>query len=249
MKLGEKLKQLRITNGMSQAELGKKIGMTAQAISSWERGKTDIDIKKLSEICEILGTDADEFLGINKNTDKRASLFDLVIPDEDQILRRYAKLDKHGKDAVKLILEHELARVENGTGTNRAYIYPLVDEIQTVEIDYYPQSAGMGKGQDVIPSFPEKLEMSIDKVPEYTDYVIRVTGDSMMPTYYPGDLLFIQRTDHLNPGDIGVFVLEGETMVKELGKGELISHNKKYEPITKAESCIIQGRVLGKYTK
>lgn len=244
----EKIKELRDKKGLTQEELGKLIGVSNQTISGWERGRTELDISKIEKLCRALDTNINELLELNNSTGV-VPLHELQITDTDGVLQKYYKLDKYGKETVMMILDHELERVNDTAKSTYAYIYPLVDDVQTVEIDYYPQAAGMGKGQDVVPSFPEKLEVSTDKVPEYTDYVIRVTGDSMMPTYYPGDLLFIQRTDHLNSGDIGVFVLEGETMVKELGKGELISHNKKYEPITKAESCIIQGRVLGKYTK
>ncbi|MPN64508.1 hypothetical protein SDC9_212283 [bioreactor metagenome] len=71
----------------------------------------------------------------------------------------------------------------------------------------------------------------------------------MEPTFYDGDMLFFELgSDNLNLGDIGIFVVNGETLVKELGDNELISHNKKYDPIKIHEwdSVRVEGKVLGK---
>ena len=35
---GERLKKLRIENQMSQDEMAEKLGVSAQAVSKWERG-------------------------------------------------------------------------------------------------------------------------------------------------------------------------------------------------------------------
>ena len=40
MKIAERIKELRQVNGLSQAEFGKKIGVSQDTISLWEQGKS-----------------------------------------------------------------------------------------------------------------------------------------------------------------------------------------------------------------
>ena len=85
------------------------------------------------------------------------------------------------------------------------------------------------------------------------DYAVKISGDSMEPTYKNGDILLVQKTEELNNGDIGIFYIDGNTMCKkyvELGRGvSLVPENNKYETIkvTKDKDCLTQGKVLGKY--
>ncbi len=81
--------------------------------------------------------------------------------------------------------------------------------------------------------------------PRGTSYIAPVRGDSMEPTYSDGDLLFIRATPEIEAGQVGVFLMGGQQWVKELGEGELISHNEEYEPIPMTEDIICQGLVLG----
>lgn len=85
------------------------------------------------------------------------------------------------------------------------------------------------------------------------DYAVKISGDSMEPTYKNGDILLVQKTEELNNGDIGIFYIDGNTMCKkyvERGRGvSLVPENNKYETIkvTKDKDCLTQGKVLGKY--
>lgn len=52
-------------------------------------------------------------------------------------------------------------------------------------------------------------------------------------------------TDEIDPGDIGIFLMDGESYVKKLGDGKLISLNPKYDniPLTADSKCM--GKVVG----
>ncbi len=66
MELGSKLSICRQNKNMTQEELAKKLGVTPQAISMYERNVRMPDISLLSSLCEILDVSADYLLGINE---------------------------------------------------------------------------------------------------------------------------------------------------------------------------------------
>lgn len=51
------LKQLRRESGVTQVELGQRLGNTQTFVSKFERGERRIDVVEFVEICEALGTD------------------------------------------------------------------------------------------------------------------------------------------------------------------------------------------------
>ncbi len=57
-----------------------------------------------------------------------------------------------------------------------------------------------------------------EEIPPLTDYVLRISGNSMEPTFYDGDYIYVQKKDSLNFGDIGIFIIDGSVYLKELQK-------------------------------
>ena len=82
---------------------------------------------------------------------------------------------------------------------------------------------------------------------EEADFVLSVSGDSMEPTFHDGDKIYVSKQDAIDVGEIGIFIINGDAYVKELGTGKLISHNEKYRPISlkSDDSIYCCGRVLG----
>lgn len=105
-----------------------------------------------------------------------------------------------------------------------------------------PMSAGTGQpaGEDEA----EELELT-KRPPRGASYIAPVSGDSMEPTYHDGDKLFIRSCKDIQPGQVGVFLMDGQQWVKELGDGVLISHNEEYGPIPMRDDIECQGVVLG----
>ena len=61
--IGLRISDLRKQRDMTQLELADKMGVSYQAVSSWERGSTMPDISRLPEISQILAVSIDELLG------------------------------------------------------------------------------------------------------------------------------------------------------------------------------------------
>ena len=62
MDFGQKLKEIRKEQGLSQEQLAEKIGVSRQAITKWETGKGMPDIENMMILAEIFKTTIDELV-------------------------------------------------------------------------------------------------------------------------------------------------------------------------------------------
>ena len=60
---GQRFLRLRKQRGLTQEELGEKVGLSGQAVSKWENDASMPDVSLLVELSEILGVSLDELLG------------------------------------------------------------------------------------------------------------------------------------------------------------------------------------------
>ena len=114
------------------------------------------------------------------------------------------------------------------------------------KVFYTTVSAGTGSFLD-----GEDYEMySSPDIPEEAAFGVYISGDSMEPRYHNEELVWIEQTEQLNDGEIGIFYLDGNAYIKKFQNNRkgtyLISLNKKYDPIpiTENSSFKIFGRVL-----
>ncbi len=68
--LGNKIKQLRLDKKLTQAELGKIIGISASTIGMYEQNRRDPDTITLSKIAEFFNVSADYLLDISTDMTK-----------------------------------------------------------------------------------------------------------------------------------------------------------------------------------
>lgn len=81
---------------------------------------------------------------------------------------------------------------------------------------------------------------------EGADFIIGVNGDSMEPLFFDGDMVYVEKCQMVETGDIGIFIVNNECYIKEAGEDGLVSHNPKYRTIPGTEEIQCVGRVLGK---
>ena len=62
MAFSEKLKALRLKNGLTQDELGEKLYLSRTSISYYEQGKFEPDIKTIIDISNLFNVTTDELL-------------------------------------------------------------------------------------------------------------------------------------------------------------------------------------------
>ena len=68
MEIGNQIKQLRQRRGITQEALAQHLGVTAQAVSKWERGAATPDIGMLPDISAYFGVTIDELFALSDDT-------------------------------------------------------------------------------------------------------------------------------------------------------------------------------------
>ena len=66
MNIGERIKELRKKNGLTQEKLADCLCVSYQAVSKWENGATSPDISLIAPLTRILHVTSDELLGIGE---------------------------------------------------------------------------------------------------------------------------------------------------------------------------------------
>lgn len=68
MEIGNQIKALRLRRGLSQETVAQQFGLTAQAVSKWERGAAMPDITLLPEIAAYFGVSIDALFALSDDT-------------------------------------------------------------------------------------------------------------------------------------------------------------------------------------
>lgn len=227
------------------------IGVTGSAITNYEKETSHPKESIMYKLFEALNVDANYLFQDVVNIPKKVN--DVTLSEFEHI-KKYRILDSHGRDLVDMVLNKETERMETlekeSQKDSKPLEFPTLDSEQpTRTLNYYQRLASAGTGQIVFDDVPVDL-IEIPDIPEYNrvKYAIGVNGDSMEPLYYDGDILLVEPMPDVRVDDIGIFIVDGESLVKKRGKKSLISLNKKKNypeiPFTEETRCL--GRVVDK---
>ncbi len=216
--IGEVISAKRKEIGLSQTDLANRlqdynIHIKNAAVSSWEKNVNTPTAYQFLALCEILGI--------------RDIYSEFIERDEKGIL---SGLNEAGKQRVLEyinLLKQSPEFVEKQDESRKIFQF-----CRKMPVALLAASAGLGEmvGDEMF----EEVEVS-DDVPDAADFGVRLSGNSMEPTFHEGQIVWIEKTDVIQPGEIGLFFLDGMTYCKRLIKDGkkifLASENKKYEPI------------------
>lgn len=244
---GEKIKEARKQKNLTQKQLADLIGAAHNSISDWENNKNKPDPDTIELLCGVLKITPNYLL---------ASSEDDFSPKEKLFIKKYRFISEYsqkGAETVNYILEreHEIAKhisEQKSAPSTVIDIHSRLDvESRLVEY-FHGASAGTGifilgneaNDQLAIPNTPENRKV---------DYAIKVSGNSMEPDYYDGDIVLVSQKVELNHGDVGIFIVNNNAFIKEYGDTELISRNPDADNIRIAEydNIVCMGKVIGKY--
>lgn len=96
--IGERIRALRIQRGLTQVELGKKLGMPQSNVSELERGVRGLTVRQLLKLSSILSATTDEILGHSTTGNGRPSL-------SLRVLRRAQRIQELSPPKQRAVLE------------------------------------------------------------------------------------------------------------------------------------------------
>ncbi|MCD8104292.1 MAG: XRE family transcriptional regulator [Lachnospiraceae bacterium] len=253
--IGQKLAEARKRRKLSQKELSTALSaygahVSAGAISKWEKGDAFPGVLQFLAFCDICHIDniGEYFLG---KTPEAADYS--------------PELNQKGLHILQTMKEVMIASGQY-TPASRRRITSIAEEVEKRLIRVSSNLASAGTGNFLDEDQFTELLYPVSQIPEGTDFGIRISGDSMEPVYMDRQIVWVQQCSELNPGEVGIFIYDGEGYIKEYheempGKEEydeyfcdgilhpkisLVSYNKKYPPRQVSPYCRFEviGRVL-----
>ena len=229
---GEVIRKYRTAAGMDQAALAKYFGYTKTAIGNWELGITRPDIDNIPILCDVLKIPVTELLGIDA---------DYALPVEDQeVLDSYRRLDKFNQRTVCQLMDRLLFQQNRQEKARLRSVYQTMNR--------YEEAAAAGVGTPMSDyAGCEPVYVLKEDIPHGADCIIHVNGRSMEPTYKNGSYVYVDTGAEIQYGQIGIFIVNGDSFIKEYQPDGLHSHNVRYKTITVSDDTDVRcfGRVLG----
>jgi Predicted transcriptional regulator len=249
--IGQRLKTARERKGLFQEKLAELIGVTSgKIISNWETGIAKPDADKIVKLCSVLGVSAAYMLDYYDN--EKGTISD----DEYNKLKIYRALDEHGQKMIDITMDCEYERLLENIAMSREEPKTQKSEPKKTgrqarkfrRITYYDNAASAGTGQYLENTNQQTIKIPLNEMSDQADYVIPIRGDSMEPMFSDMDRICIRYQVEIEEGEIGIFILNGESYVKEFGVDRLISINPTYPDIVIGEfdEVVCRGKVLGK---
>lgn len=142
---------------------------------------------------------------------------------------------------------------------------PKAAEIRYIDMPVSTLAASAGTGEFLEEGNFEIIRVPASSVPKAADFGVRVSGDSMEPIYQDGQLVWVEICDRLFPGEVGLFMYDGNGYIKVYGEQSpadpdaftdstgvlhpqpvLISYNESYppKPVSPELGFSIAGRIL-----
>ena len=230
--VGQVIRKCRIAAGMDQADLAAKLGYTKTAVGNWELGLTRPDIDNVPKLCRELSVPVTELLGMAPES---------ALPNEDRVLlEMYHQLNKFDRHTVRQIMDRLLFQQDTKEKARLRRAYQ--------PICLYEEAAAAGIGTPMLDyAESEMIYVLQDHVPHGSDGIIHVNGRSMEPTFRDGSYVYVDSRASVQPGQVGIFIVNGEAYIKEYQPDGLHSHNTRYKTIYIGEGADVRccGRVTG----
>ena len=226
---GEIIREYRKRRGFSQEQLGALVDVKKNAVGAWEAGRSRPDVAGIPTLCRALGLPLHVFFGMEDES------------DQDRLAERYERLNAYNRQVVlkQMDMLYDMQYQEETKPRKLVRLYQNELSAAAGPVSYLGETRG------------EMIYLISDDITRAADEIIRVSGDSMEPTYHDGDQVLVKHTNALKEGEIGIFVCGDSGYIKEYHKDGLYSHNHRYGPIrfSGEDSVRCIGKVLGALRK
>ena len=227
----DRIRHYREGLGMEQKALAAMVGVTANAVSNWERGRARPDVNLLPNICEALQITLYQLYDLDDPSGSYSAA-------EERFMEDYRQLTSGNRYAVSALTQ-TLLKVQQAE-SSRA--------IRKLTLFEHQLAAGVGDPNEFEDS-GVPIYVYDDSLTRRADCVFIVNGDSMEPDYPNGCMVLVKRisdSGDLAPGDIGAFMIGNETYIKEYQPDGLYSRNPAYPVMcfSEYESVYLIGHVI-----
>lgn len=202
---------------ITQKQLAESIGLSPSTMSDYMNLRSNPShgvIQKIADYFGVLKSDIDTTY---KELNDITTIYNQLEQPRQQKVYKYAKnqLDDQNKVVEFATKETQQSYTVDCYGAVSAGTGEWLDQEQVTEVDYYGE------------------------VPAH-DFAVTVNGDSMLPMFEDGQLIFVDEEHEARSGQVIIAQLNGESYVKKLvidSNGyRLVSLNKAYEDIILQES-------------
>lgn len=241
---GEKIKQLRISHGMTQEDLANKLDIGKSAVSNYEKGYRKPKQSLIFKLANTFDVSINYFF---PETTENIS--------QPEILTIYNQLNDERKEISLNFTKDQLKQQEEQSNVVQANFFVKEDgNIYSLEQHRIKQEwrgyVSAGTGEFLFDEQVEYVEFDENEVPDRADFCLTVNGNSMEPIFKDGSYIFVEEKEEIPSGAIGVVIVDGEAFIKRVWfegtQARLESFNKAYKDIivTRNDSFKIIGKVV-----
>lgn len=232
------IKKYRLQFGMKQIELCNILGVSQGALSGWENGRYEPDIKSMNKMAEIFNITVDELLGRNIETVPPTNPHGILVyrgkVNMDNLKKIRLKSGYSQKDFAKLIHvpPNTYNQWENGTREPDYEMISRIADYFNVTVDYL-----LGREQDsqnennsknkgikipVLGYIPAGIPIeAVEDILDYEEitpdmarngehFALKIKGDSMIPNIMDGDIVIVRVQPDVESGETAIVKVNGD---------------------------------------
>lgn len=194
---GSMLKEILVEQGTNVSELARRLNVSPQTLYSMvKRDNQKVDFDLMMRICSELKVPVERMC-------ENVEIPELPDTEEWQLIQRYRKLDKSGRELASIVLNHEFDRVEQTVNEQE-------DKTKIIPLYLTPAAAGYAS-----PALGEDFEDYEVEASSDADFAVRIDGDSMEPYIADGSVVLCKRGAIIHDGDVGLFFVDGDMKCKQ----------------------------------
>lgn len=203
----EIIEKLTNEKGLSISELARKVDIAKSSMSRYFNRTRGFPLNRVDDFARVLGVSSEYILGFEDNRRQLISIYEKLEPDRQKIVYQTAEeqLKEQNKNIVQFPIEKQIDIVLSA-GDNGEWL------------------EGLDAGTVTLYTEPPKH-----------DFIAKVNGRSMEPTFEDGEILFVESAHEARNGQFVVARVNGTGYVKKYlevdGKPKLLSLNKEYSDV------------------
>lgn len=185
-----------------------------------ERGIMKANVENVFKIAKQLNMKPEQLASLEETTELVGEILNVSVQLEPPYQQKVYNFAEHQLEEQNKVIHIHKDNGDYVTETLRGYLSAGTGELQLEEV-------------------LEEVQIPVEMIPEQPyDMLLQINGDSMLPMFQDGERIFVRKiedTGELRSGQIGVFIIDGESYLKKAYKEDnqlrLVSLNDKYDDL------------------